>query len=295
MANTITYETLFEQTLQERLAAPQNWKEMCDVEMTNTRVISSSYISTTGAWAAVATLTRGTAFDPTDVAETAETLTISTGRHVTTYFDFGDLAQSPWTTEKEIFQRAGERLGEFIETNVLAQHASWRNIGLVGGTWTDNNDTAGAVSASNVDDLVRLTRRVVREQSGHDKMRANGLGFVWCPASFEFIEAFAQANGFESADRALERGLSPQVNYLGATHYVSNNNTTDHMFAGVRKLQRLGILRGTFGRMHKFPGIAGTSGGVQSGIAYHTRVDIGHLTPTTYAALLFDVRDDNVA
>ena len=132
MANTITYSQLFERVLQERLARPQNWKEMCSVEMTNERVINSSYISTTGGWAAVGTLTRGTAFDPTDVAQTNETLTISTGRHVTTYFDFGDLAQSPWTTEREIFERTGRRLGEFIETDVLAQHASWRNIGLDG-------------------------------------------------------------------------------------------------------------------------------------------------------------------
>jgi len=293
MANTITYSQLFERVLQERLARPQNWKEMCSVEMTNERVINSSYISTTGGWAAVGTLTRGTAFDPTDVAQTNETLTISTGRHVTTYFDFGDLAQSPWTTEREIFERTGRRLGEFIETDVLAQHASWRNIGLVGGTWTDNNATAGAVNASGVDDLIRLLRTVVRQQNGQEKLQSNGLGIVWSPASFEFVEAFAQANGFESADEALKKGLAPQVHYLGATHYVSNDNATDHVFAGVRKLQRLGIMKGTFGKMHKFPGIAGTSGGIQSGIAFHSRVDIGHLTPTTYATILFDVNDSN--
>ena len=293
MANTITYSQLFERVMQERLVRPQNWKEMCDVVMTNERIVSSSYIDTTGSWAAVGTLTRGTAFNPTDVSETNQTLTVSTGRHVTTYFDFADLAQSPWTTEREIFSRSGERLGEFIETDVLAQHASWRNIGLVAGTWTDNDATAGATSASNADDLIRTLRRVIREQNGHEKLQSNGLGIVWSPASFEFIEAFAQANGFESADVALTKGLAPQVHYLGATHYVSNDNATDHVFAGVRKLQRLGILKGTFGRMHKFPGIAGSTGGIQSGIAFHSRVDIGHLTPNTYSTILFDVNDTN--
>src|SRR3990167_5925758 len=111
---------------------------MCNVEMTDIRVISSSYISTTGGWAADASLTRGTSVAATDVAEAAQTLTISSGRHVTTYFDYADLAQSPWTTEAEIFGRAGERLGEFIETDVLAQHTSWRNIGNSGGVWTDD-------------------------------------------------------------------------------------------------------------------------------------------------------------
>lgn len=261
--------------------------------MSNTRVINSQSISTAGDWAAVGTLTRGTAFDPTDVAEVADSLTISTGRHVTTYFDFGDLAQSPWTNEREIFSRAGERLGEFIETDVLAQHASWRNIGLVGGVWTDNNATAGAASASNVDDLARVIRRVIRAQNGASLMARNGVFAVVSPETFEFVEAFAQANGFASADEALKNGLAPQVQHLGVTWYVSNDNTADHAFAGVRKVQRLGVLKGTFGRMHKFPGIAGTSGGIQSGTAYHTRVDIGHLTPTDHANLVFDVNDSN--
>ena len=100
-------------------------------------------------------------------------------------------------------------------------------------------------------------------------------------------------NGFESADKALEKGLAPQVQYLGATHYISNDNATDHVFAGIRKVQRLGILRGTFGRMHRVESPAGDSGGIHSGVAFYSRVDIGHLTPTTYNTVLFDVNDDN--
>ena len=124
-------------------------------------------------------------------------------------------------------------------------------------------------------------------------MARNGVFATLSPASFEFVEAFAQANGFASADEALKNGLAPQVKYLGLTWYVSNDNTADHAMAGVRKIQHLGILKGTFGKMHKFPGIAGTSGGIQSGIAYHTRCDIGHLTPTDHAALVYDVNDTN--
>lgn len=293
MANTITYETLFEKKLQERLARPQNWKEMCNVEMTDTSVISSSYISTSGGWAADAALTRGTSVAPTDVAEIADTLTISTGRHVTTYFDYADLAQSPWTTEAETFSRAGERLGEYIETAVLLQHGSWRNIGNSGGAWTDNTDVVLAASASNIDDLARILRQVVRAQNGATLMERNKIGAVISPVSFNFVEAFAQANGFQSADAALEKGLAPQVYYLGVYWYISNDNVTDHAMGGVRKVQRLGILRGTFGRMHTFPGGSGAANQIQSGIVYHSRVDIGHLTPTSQAALVFDIRDDN--
>ena len=175
--------------MQRRLDEPQNWREMCNVEMTNIGVISSTYVSTSGGWAAAAALTRGTAFDPTDVAQTAETLTISTGRHVTTYFDFADLLQSPWTTEEQIYSRAGARLGEYIENTVLARHASWRNLGLVAGVWTDSNATAGAVSASNIDDLARLMRQVVREQNGQEFLNTNKIGAVLDPVSFAFVEA----------------------------------------------------------------------------------------------------------
>ena len=284
---------MFERDMQERLKRPQNWKEMCKVTMSNTRVITSQSISTAGDWAATTALTRGTSFNPTDVAEVADTLTISTGHHVTTYFDFADLSQSPWTTEKEIYGRSGERIGERIEIEVLAQHASWRNIGGSGGAWTDNVATTLAASASNIDDLARLIRRVIREQNGASLMARNGVGAVLSPASFEFVEAFAQANGFASADEALKNGLAPQVKYLGINWYVSNDNEADHAFAGVRKIQRLGLLTGTFGRMHKFPGIAGSSGGIQSGIAFHLRVDLGHLTPTDHALLVYDLNDSN--
>lgn len=175
--------------MQNRLDAPANWREICNVEMTNDQVISSTYISTTGGWAADAALTRGTALNPTDVAQTAETLTISTGRHVTTYFDFGDLLQSPWTTEKEIYKRSGARLSERIETAVLARHGSWRNLGLVAGVWTDNDATAGAITAGNIDDLARLMRQVVRDQNGQDLLGSNGIGGVLSPTSFSFVEA----------------------------------------------------------------------------------------------------------
>src|SRR3990167_9318315 len=222
------------------------------------------------------------------MGETAQTLTISTGHDVPIFMDFGDLAQSPWTKPAEIFARIGSVLNEKIETAVLAQHASWRNIGGSGGAWTDNTDVTLAVSASNVDDLIRLLRTVTRTQNGQVELAERGLGIVWAPANFEFVEAFAAANGFQSADEALKNGLAPQVKYLGATHYVSNDNATNHMFAGVKGLQRLGILRGTYGKTMTTDFPVSTTN--LSGRLFYSRVDIGHLTPNTYANILFDVR-----
>jgi len=288
MANTITYRTEYDDVLQDRLDHPTTFKEMCKLDITNTRVISSSYMSTTPS---VQTVTRGTAHVMQDFAETAESLTVSTGRDLGVFVDWGDLAQSPWTTGVELFDRIGALLNEFIEANVLAQHASWTDF--------DNASIGGAsgnitVSASNIDDIIRGVKREIREANGQSQMNQFGVGFVWRAADFEYLEAFVQANGFLTADMALKEGTVEGLRYMGADHMWSNEHTANHVFAGVKKIQRLGILRGTFGRAHTIefpagPANASTAENYLSGVSYYSRVDIGHLTPTAHAGLVFDV------
>lgn len=289
MANTITYRTLYEGKLQERLARPTNWEEIADVTRTDDRIIAQSYISTTGGWAAVQTVTRGTAANPVDIAETNENLTISTGREVPVFVDWGDLFQSPWTKRSEIVKRSAQRLNEFTEVDTLDDHANWRNLGGSGGVWTDNVATTLAVSAGNVDDLTRLSREVIRSQNGQDFAEENGIFHVWNPASFNFLEAFAQANGFETADQALKRGVAPQIMYMGATHYVSNDSVANHLFAGVKKLFRIGLLLSLEGRTWEESFPAGSSGGFLSGLMFYVRRDQGTLTPNNASTILFDV------
>lgn len=286
VANTITYETLYEDVLQDRLDHPTTWKEMCDVTITDTRVISTSYMSSTPS---VQTVTRGTGVAMQTFAETAETLTISTGRDLGLFVDFADLAQSPWTKPAELFDRIGALLNEYIEGAVLAQHASWTDFGTVsigaGGAATD----VITVSAANIDDIIRGVKREIREANGQSMMNQNGVGFIWRAADFEILEAFVQANGFMTADKALTEGTVEGLRYLGADHYWSNEHTAGHVFAGVKKIQRLGILRGTYGRAHTIDFPAADSNTFFSGKAFYSRVDIGHLTPTAHAGLVFDV------
>lgn len=287
MANTITYETTFEDALQDRLDHPTTWKEMCEVIVTDTRVISSSYMSTTPS---VQTVTRGTAATMQDFAETAETLTISTGRDLGVYVDWADLAQSPWTKGAELFDRIGALLNEYIEGAVLANHAEWTDF--------DNASIGGGagnitVSASNIDDIIRGVKREIREGNGQMQMNMNGVGFVWRAADFEILEAFVQANGFNTADQALKEGTVEGLHYLGADHYWSNEHTANHVFAGVKRTQKLGILRGTYGRAHTIEFPAGPSDGNStnylSGVSYYSRVDIGLLHPTAHNALSYDI------
>ena len=84
ISNTITYETSYDDVLQDRLDHPTTWKEMCDVMVTDTRVYSTSYMSTTPS---VQTVSRGTGHSMQTYAETAETLTISTGRDLGLFLD----------------------------------------------------------------------------------------------------------------------------------------------------------------------------------------------------------------
>ena len=256
---------------------------MCDVVITDTKLISSSYMSTTPT---VTTVTRGTGLVGSTFAETAETLDIATGRDLGLFVDWADLAQSNWTKPAELFDRIGALLNEFIETNVLAQHGSWTNF--------DNASIGGAagnitVSANNIDDIIRGVKREIREGNGQMLMNMHGVGFVWRAADFEYLEAFVQANGFTSADQALKAGTVEGLHYLGADHYWSNEHAAGHVFAGVKKVQRLGILRGTYGRAHTIDFPAADTNTFLSGQAFYSRVDIGHLTPTAHAGIVFDV------
>jgi len=282
-SNTITYETLYEDVLQDRLDHPTTWKEMCDVTVTDTRVLSSSYMSTTPS---VQTVTRGTGHDMQTFAETAETLTISTGRDLGLFVDWADLAQSPWTKPAELFDRIGALLNEYIESAVLAQHAEWTDFdnASIGGSAGDIT-----VSASNIDDIIRGVKREIREANGQMQMNMNGVGFVWRASDFEILEAFVQANGFNTADQALKEGTVEGLHYLGVDHYWSNDHTSGHVFAGVKNIQRLGILRGTYGRAHTIDFPAGDTNSYLSGRSFYSRVDIGHLTPTAHTGLVFDV------
>jgi len=256
---------------------------MCDVKIKDVKITSTSYMSTTPT---VTTVTRGTGLVGSTFAETAQTLDIATGRDLGLFVDLADLAQSPWTKPAELFDRIGALLNEFVETDVLAQHGSWTDF--------DNASIGGAagnitVSASNVDDIIRGVKREIREANGGSMMKSKGVGFVWRAADFEYLEAFVQANGTMTADKFLIEGTLEGLRYMACDHYWSNDHTSGHLFAGVKKIQVLGILRGTYGQAHTIPFPAADTNTFLSGKAFYSRVDIGHLTPTAHAGLTFDV------
>lgn len=76
---------------------------------------------------------------------------------------------------------------------------------------------------------------------------------------------------------------------MGCDHYWSNDHTANHVFAGVKKIERLGILRGTFGQAHTIDFPAADTNTFLSGKAFYSRVDYGNLTPAGHTTIVFDV------
>jgi len=191
----------------------------------------------------------------------------------------------------EMADRAGTVLDEQVESAFLATYANCTDVGDPGTGIVSGNATQITVSGSNIDDIVRAIRRIVITANGQSLMQRNGLFIVWRAADFEYLEQFAQANGFNLADTALKNGIPNAHFFLGAYHYVSNSHTALHLLAGVRKIIKVGILRSTYGQLvvTQDPGAYSDSKDQYSGIGLTSRVDYGSLVPAGLSTLVYDI------
>lgn len=235
----------------------------------------------------IQTGTRGTAYGFSDFAITNDTLTINTYKPVPVFIDRADLAQTlTLVSIQTIATRQAAIVAEQLEAATLATHASWTNFGDLGAGAVGLGSSAITVSLNNIDDIIRGVKREIIKANGMDLMNSNGVFFQWRPADFELLEAFLQTNGYNLADAALKQGIMTEKGYyaFGAYHYVSNSHTAGHVFAGVRKIARLGLLTDTYGKIVQVEDPLN-----QSGIGIVTRVDYGTQIPAGLATILFDV------
>ncbi len=291
MANTYnsgTYPQEWETSLQMRLNHPVTWKEVARTIYTDSRVVNVPFL-TTASEPAFQSGTRGTAYSITDYIMTDDTLTISNFRPVAQFIDRADLAQFKLFQAAEAGALQGRKISEGIEAAMLADHAAWTNFGDIGGGVLGLSANTITISSTNIDDVVRGVRREIEKANGIDLMKEKGVFFVWRPQDKEALEQFAQANGFNIADYALKNGIEGGYYFLNAYHYVSNDFTAGHVFAGVKGLYTIGILKSTWGKIVINEDPPATAGGPVSGISVVSRVDYGLLTPTHYLPVLFDV------
>lgn len=281
MANTIVYAEDWAIKAQEELDEKSKWMEVCNVEYTDTKVLHNPYSTD----ATVQTGTRGSAYTHQDITLTDESVDITTFKILPQFIDRADLAQQTYVKQMELASRQGVLLSEAIETGMLAEHAQWTNF--------DNASIGGAagnitVTEANVDDIIRGIKREIREADGETLMDRNGVFIIWRAADFEKLEAYAQAQGYNTADGALKNGTSQGFMYMGVEHYSSNKHTAGHLFAGVKKAFHLGICRSTWGQVVVDQEPA-TSGGAISAIAVIMRADYKFKAWAKTTPVLFDV------
>lgn len=285
MANTIIYQEDWETKLQERLAEPSKWKDICRVEYTDSKVLHNPYMSD----ATVQTGTRGSAYTHQDITVTDQTVDITTFKILPQLIDRADLAQQTYVRQMEMADYQGQLLNEAVETGMYAEHAQFTDF--------DNASIGGSagnitVTVSNVEDIIRGIKREIREANGEGLLERNGGFIVWRPADFEMLEAVMQASGFVIADKALDNGAigssSRGINFMGMTHYSSNKLTSGHLFAGVKGLLHLGICKSTYGQViiDQEPAV---SAGAVSGIGIISRVDYKFKAWSKTVPVLFDV------
>jgi hypothetical protein len=76
---------------------------------------------------------------------------------------------------------------------------------------------------------------------------------------------------------------------MGLYHYVSTSHSAGHIFAGVRKVMKLGLLRSTYGKVYNVEHPSSSTAGFLSGTQVYSRLDYGFKTQANVAGLVFDV------
>ncbi len=298
MANTFIYQAIWETSLAKRLDKPQNWKEVNDVVYTDSQTYNFPLVSTSNE-PAVATLTNTAAgrsllsnvIPFVSVTETNETLSIVTAEIDSVYMDYADQAQSNYAKVSAMADLLGKKMGERLEAVSLGNHANWTNIGDNGTGGVGLATTALTVSASNIDDIVRGIIEQINTANGTTIYMEQGGFVVWRPSDYTFLVQFMQANGFSFADAALRDGGKSMLgkDAMGLTHYLSTGHSAGHVMAGVKGVQKFGLLNDTFGQIYRAEMPASSTAGSLSGTQIHTRADYGLLVPTNLAPVIYDV------
>lgn len=287
--NTGSYEQVWATKLQERLTGPFTWKEICEVIYSDTYQLNLPYMSTEYS---LQSGTRGTAYSHSDFALTNDTLTINNQDIVSVFQDRADLAQSSLATAAEHGARMGDIVAERVEDLFLAQYGSWTDIGDDGAGGFTSGTTAITVSVSNIDSLIRYIKQTIITNKGSKLANRNGIAVVWRPADFNKLEESMANQGFTFADMALRDGIMNADGIgkyaYGVWNYVSESHTSGHVFAGVRKIQQVGLLKSTYGRVFFNPNAVNTDGPL-SGVSWETRLDYGFNAKAGLTTLLFDV------
>lgn len=269
---------------QERLSEFNKWKDICNVEYTNDRVLHSPYITEP----TVQTTARGTAYTHQAVTLTDDSVTISDIAILPQQIDRADLAQQTFIKQMDLADKQAILINETIETAMYTAGLGATNFGDTGGGALGLGATSFTLTINNLDDLVTGVQREIRVANGQSKLDQHGMFMVLSPAGFQLVQQFAMANGYTTADKVLSDGIKQGFEYMGCTFYSSNKLTAGHFFAGVKKQLHLGIVKDTYGQV-VIDEEPATSSGALSAIAVVMRADYKFKIWTNVLPVLFDV------
>lgn len=274
---TIEYET----KLQERLSAPTVWKEVCQVEISNTGIMRNPYLTD----ATVGTGTRGTGYTSTAAATIDDTVTISLYKYCAQHIDRADLAQKTFKNWMEMADNMGTMLNETLESAFLGMYGSC--------TTFDNASIGGlagniTVTTSNIDDIITEMKTTIRTAGGGSMAERNGIFIVWREADFAKVERLAASQGFNTADDMLKNGIKQGFSYLGVEHYSSSKHTAGYLIGGVKKAMHVGICKSTYGLMTEITNPVVSSAQI-SGVGLESRVDYRFNVWTKMLPIIFSI------
>lgn len=192
MANAVVWNKHdYVMRMRARINRPTSWMKTMNVKYRNVRTIVEGAMTTESS---VQTGTRGTAYGFSDFTITADTLTIDQNRIIPIFVDEADRNQQTYVDGMNLATFQGKKISEHLENRVLGQHASWTNFGVTDLSNTGADDaTQIAVSATNVDDLIRAIKRKVYTNNGVEFSIEKGFFIVWRPEDYELLEGFVQA------------------------------------------------------------------------------------------------------
>lgn len=227
----------------------------------------------------------------TVTTQTNQTLTVSITEIVSDYKDYADQAQSNYANLGDIGTYLGRKMNERLQAISLANHGNWTNFGDTGGGVLGLSATAYSSSSTNIDDTIRGIIEQIQTANGWELYMENGGFAEWRPKDWTFLVQYMQSMGYSFADEALRDGGKGRMGKetMGLFHYVSTQHSSNHVFAGVRKVQKLGLLTFTYGKIFRNENPASSTAGSLRGTQIYTSVDYGQLIPTNLLPTIFDV------
>ena len=291
MVNTIVSEQEWSAVVQERLSDVALWNIINDFQVVNGGVYNNPYET----HASFQSHTRGSAYTHQDVTFTNETATVNQSTILPQQIDRADLVQSKYAKLINLARQQGVSAGEKLDNLMLASHASWTNFGQEN---LDTPGTAGStqitVTVNNVDDILDSLDIEIDEAKGNSLANSKGKFIVWRPKDFAKLKTLARSQGFSTADDIIMNGMKFGMKYMGWEHYVSNQHTANHLFAGVKGVHFLGVAPGAFPMVYEVAEPTAKEAGSNeagnlSAIAMVTRMDYVFKTWTNMAPVLFDV------